>query len=89
MFRNKRRIILIFMIIFISILGYVLYTLTATDEVDVYRKTENIKEADGLPKKFNLADIIDIKVEDQGNLGLCWAFAAIKSLETNVLLKTR
>lgn len=38
------------------------------------------------PKKFNLADKIKIKVEDQGFYGLCWDFAATKSLETNLAL---
>ena len=36
------------------------------------------------PKKFNLADKIKIKTEDQGAYGLCWDFAATKSLETNL-----
>ena len=39
-----------------------------------------------LPKKFNLADKIDIKVENQGFYGLCWDFASMKSLETYCLL---
>ena len=38
------------------------------------------------PKKFNLADKIKIKTEDQGAYGLCWDFAATKSLETNLAL---
>ena len=40
----------------------------------------------GLPKYFNLADKIDIKVEHQGTFGLCWDFASIKALETHLAL---
>ena len=36
----------------------------------------------GLPVQFNLKDVIDIKVENQGSYGLCWDFASMKSLET-------
>ena len=39
-----------------------------------------------IPKKYNLSDKIKIKTEDQGDYGLCWDFAATKSLETNVEL---
>ena len=39
------------------------------------------------PKKFNLADKISIKVEDQGDYGLCWDFASTKSLETYLALQ--
>ena len=49
-------------------------------------KDEEIDPETNLPKKFNLADKIDIKVEDQGNYGLCWAFASLKSLETYAAL---
>lgn len=47
---------------------------------------------DSLPEKFNLADI-DGKIysndinKDQSSLGLCWAFAGLGSLETNLLYK--
>ena len=30
----------------------------------------------GLPVQFNLKDVIDIKIEDQGSYGLCWDFAS-------------
>ena len=39
-----------------------------------------------LPERFNLKDEISIKVEDQGGFGLCWDFAAIKCVETNLAL---
>ncbi|MCL1790497.1 MAG: hypothetical protein FWG40_03930 [Peptococcaceae bacterium] len=35
-----------------------------------------------LPVKFNLADQLELIVEDQGSFGLCWDFAALKSMET-------
>ena len=54
-------------------------------------KIEEIKDiindnGDTIPESFNLADKIDIKVEDQGMYGLCWDFASIKSLETHLAL---
>ena len=39
-----------------------------------------------LPSKFTLEDIIDIKVENQGSLGLCNLFAPTKSSETNTMM---
>ncbi len=48
---------------------------------------DEIKIKDELPTKFNLKDKINIQVEDQESFGLCWAFASLKSLETNVALK--
>lgn len=38
------------------------------------------------PKKFNLVDKLKIQVENQGDYGLCWDFAATKCLETNLAL---
>ena len=58
-----------------------------------YSVIDNIKEEiddnkeDVIPSKFNLKDKIQIKVEDQGSYGLCWDFASMKSLETNLALK--
>ena len=40
-----------------------------------------------LPDRFDLRDVIDIQVENQGNYGLCWDFASTKALETNLALK--
>lgn len=39
-----------------------------------------------LPNTFNLADKINIRVENQGPEGNCWAFASMKSLETYLQL---
>ena len=59
-----------------------------------FEKIEDIKENldkgdktnNEIPTQFNLADKIDIKVENQGGYGLCWDFASIKSLETYLAL---
>lgn len=50
---------------------------------------EDIKYDDEkkIPEKFNLADVIDLKVENQGSFGLCWDFASLNALETNIALK--
>ena len=45
-----------------------------------------VGEALDIPSKFDLRDIIDIKVEDQGLYGLCWAFASSNTVETNLAL---
>ena len=53
-----------------------------------YKKLEDIKDNEKdskrkeIPERFNLADEIDVKVENQGHYGLCWDFASIKTLET-------
>lgn len=39
-----------------------------------------------LPKTFNLKDKINIVVENQGQYGLCWDFASLKSVQTNLQL---
>lgn len=39
-----------------------------------------------LPRYFNLKDKISIPVRDQGSYGLCWDFASVKSVETNLAL---
>lgn len=39
-----------------------------------------------IPNKFDLRDVIDIKVEDQQNFGLCWLFSSMKTVETNLAL---
>lgn len=63
-----------------------------------YEELENIKEDqkedlgedvnyEELPQKFDLRDSINIEIEDQDTRGLCWDFAALTSLETNLALK--
>ena len=37
--------------------------------------------------RFNLADYMQIRVENQGSTAECWAFSTIKALETNMALK--
>ena len=54
------------------------------DENDANNSDEIPEEK--IPDKFNLADVINIKVEDQRMFGLCWDFASIKALETYLSL---
>ena len=60
------------------------------DEIDniIDDQKEEKKDKDDLkiPEKYNLADKIKIDVGDQAGYGLCWDFAATKSLETNIQL---
>lgn len=51
--------------------------------------TEKIKDDTKnvtVPAKYDLRDNIKVQVEDQGKYGTCWAFASMKSLETNLAL---
>ena len=50
------------------------------EDID-YNETEVI-----IPESYNLNDHINITVENQSIYGLCWDFASMKSLETNVAL---
>ncbi len=40
-----------------------------------------------LPEKFDLRDVIDITVGNQGGYGLCWDYASSTSLETHLKLR--
>ena len=39
-----------------------------------------------LPESFDLRDVIDVPVRDQGSYGICWDFASMKCLETYLAL---
>ncbi|HOZ55077.1 MAG TPA: C1 family peptidase [Clostridia bacterium] len=41
-----------------------------------------------IPAQFSLKNQINIKVENQESYGVCWAFASLNALETNLALKT-
>ena len=56
--------------------------ITVIDDIN-----NNEEKITNIPKSYNLKDHIKIKVEDQQSYGLCWDFASMKSLETNLLLK--
>ena len=59
------------------------------DEVPI-EKFDELKDEivieDTIPSSFNLADKINLKVEDQGEYSLCWDFASMNSLETFLAL---
>lgn len=42
--------------------------------------------ASSLDSKYNLADRLNLRVENQGNTNECWAFSVIKSMETNIAI---
>ena len=44
------------------------------------------KKEEEIPARFNLKDVIPIKVANQGRFGLCWDFASMKCVETNLAL---
>lgn len=47
---------------------------------------EDKEDKNKIPERFNLAEKIDIKVENQYYYELCWGFASIKTLETYLAL---
>lgn len=49
-------------------------------------KQEEIEREQEIPARFDLREKIDIKVADQKDFGICWDFASIKSVETNLAL---
>ena len=55
-------------------------------EDETNNKTNPTEESEKLPARFNLNDVINIEVENQGGFGLCWDFASLKVLETNLKL---
>ena len=52
----------------------------------IIKKSPLLSKKDDIPDKFDLRDKISIPVRNQENYGLCWAFASLKSLETNLAL---
>lgn len=52
--------------------------------------TANLKlvSASSLDSKFNLADKLNLRIENQGITNECWAFSVIKSMETNIAINS-
>ena len=55
--------------------------LNSPNIVENYNVVESI-----IPESFDLRNNINIKVENQGNLGICYAFTSLTSVETNLAL---
>lgn len=53
---------------------------------DDKKDNEDNKDIEVLPSKFDLRDKIEIKVENQNPYGLCWDYASLSALETNLAL---
>ena len=56
------------------------------EEEIIEPEKETINPETGLPYSFNLKDVITINVGNQGGFGLCWDFASMKCVETNLAL---
>ncbi len=56
-----------------------------TDEVKSIYETPNLTK-ENIPIKFDLRDLINIKVEDQSPYGICYSYATMSSIETNLSL---
>lgn len=50
---------------------------------------DEISEEVVIPSKYDLREVIDIKVDNQKSFGLCWAFASFNALETHIALKQK
>ena len=61
----------------------VLETMRATEAV---QETEPVTDQDPaeLPSSYDIRDHRTVTVSDQGDLGTCWAFAALKAVETSM-----
>ena len=53
-----------------------------------YETNFNNVSASSSDSRFTLSDKLKIRVEHQGSTNECWAFSTIKSLETNIALKS-
>ena len=59
--------------------------LTLSDYINI---PEGLGRSIQLPSRFSLQDVLNLRVENQGTTNECWAFSTIKSLETNIALKS-
>lgn len=57
-----------------------------TESIEKNYSVSTINEAE-IPESFDLRDKIDIKVENQGSLGICYAYACLTTVETNLALR--
>lgn len=55
---------------------------------DEHIENEENKNTNSIPVKYDLRNKLQLKVENQGGKGLCWAYATINSIETNLALTT-
>ena len=53
------------------------------------KETYNLSENNqiNIPEEFDLRDSINIKVENQGNTNICYAYASLTAVETNLALR--
>ena len=56
------------------------------DNKEDNKKDNKEEDKDLIPTYYNLYDKIDIPVRNQYSFGLCWCFASLKSIETNLAL---
>ena len=57
------------------------------DELNNIKRKTDDDVINTLPDKFDLRDVIEIEVEDQGIYGLCWDYASSKAFETHLKLR--
>lgn len=57
------------------------------DKIDEIKEDTDDAVLASLPEQFDLRDVIDITVGNQGSYGLCWSYASSTALETHLKLR--
>ena len=57
------------------------------ERIDEIKEDTDEEVIASLPEKFDLRDVIDITVGNQGGYGLCWDYASSTALETHLKLR--
>lgn len=57
------------------------------EKIDEIKEDTDEEVIAALPEKFDLRDVIDITVGNQGGYGLCWDYASSTALETHLKLR--
>ena len=72
--------------IWASIITGSIFDMTIGSDYDIHNQ-EVYDLKDEYPEQYDLRDVIDIQVENQGEFGLCWDYALSTALETTYNLK--
>lgn len=74
------------------------YDVTYEEFIEQYNKNKENQENNNeksivnttnLPEKYDLREYIDLPVDNQGNIGWCWAYSSLNCAESNYLLNNK
>lgn len=57
------------------------------EKIDEIKQDTDSDVVAELPEQFDLRDVVDMTVENQGSYGLCWSYASGKALETHMKMR--